>query len=416
MFASNHKIPELLLPAGNLAKLKVACLYGADAVYLSGQHFGLRAAADNFTNIEMREGVAFAHQHGVKVYATLNGFLHDQDFSSLPEYLAFLQEIKIDALIISDLGVVALAKNKCRIPIHLSTQASCLNSYSADWWREQGVTRIVLGREVSIEEAAKIKQKTGLEVELFIHGSMCMAYSGNCTISNYTSGRDSNRGGCAHSCRFEYSLYDTQQPQIKKHSYFMSSKDLMGLDLLPTFAAYGIDSLKVEGRMKGPLYAANTARLYKRAIALTSEGVETTDLRWQWCLDELHKMSHREYTNASLITPAAGDSIHSQREGDENEALAAGEVVQVFPNQAIVVMVRAKFCGDDQLEILLFNGENITLQQPWIKDVSGRTLQSTRPGSIVLMPWVDGVSPQMLLRKLQVNALKQVTTESEVVT
>ena len=186
---------EILAPAGNLEKLKVAVLYGADAVYIGGQKYGLREASENFTYDEIREGVEFAHQHQSKVFVVLNGFLHDSDLETLPEFLSFLENVGVDAVIVSDLGVIATVRKFSNLEIHLSTQASCLNVEAAKFWKDQGVKRVVLGREVSIPEAALIKRESGLEVELFIHGSMCMAYSGNCVISNYTQGRDSNRGG-----------------------------------------------------------------------------------------------------------------------------------------------------------------------------------------------------------------------------
>ena len=197
--------PELLSPAGSLEKLKVSVLYGADAVYLGGQKFGLRQASDNFTYEELAEGVEFAHTHGAKVYVVLNSFLHDKDLEELPEFITVLEDLKVDAVIVSDLGVICTIRKHSKLVVHLSTQASCLNIESAKLWQKMGAQRIVLGREVTIKEAAKIKQATGLEIEMFVHGSMCMSYSGNCVISNYTQGRDSNRGGCAHSCRFEYS-------------------------------------------------------------------------------------------------------------------------------------------------------------------------------------------------------------------
>ena len=197
------RIPELLAPAGSLDKLKVAVSYGANAVYFGGLKFGLRSAADNFTEQELIEGVEFAHSHGSLVYVVLNGFLHDKDLEDLPEFIKFLESLKIDAVIVSDLGVIETVKKHTNLEVHLSTQASCLNSYSAKLWKKMGVSRIVLGREVSIEEAKKIKEVADIEIEMFVHGSMCMAYSGNCTISNYTQGRDSNRGGCRYGdeCR-----------------------------------------------------------------------------------------------------------------------------------------------------------------------------------------------------------------------
>ena len=201
-----HWVPELLAPAGSLEKLKVAVSYGANAVYLGGQKFGLRSAAENFTIEELEEGVAFAHERNAQVYVVLNSFFHDKDFDTLDEFIKELERLKVDALIVSDPGVISHISKNSNLEIHLSTQASCLNVESAKMWKRLGVTRVVLGREVTVAEAGKIKRESGLEVEMFVHGSMCMAYSGNCVISNYTQGRDSNRGGCAHSCRFDYKL------------------------------------------------------------------------------------------------------------------------------------------------------------------------------------------------------------------
>ena len=196
---------ELLAPAGNLNKLKIAVLYGADAIYLAGPKYGLRSASDNFSDTELCEGIQFAHKNNCKTYVTLNAFLHDKELEDLPEYVSFLEQINVDAVIVSDLGVMTIVQQYSKLPIHLSTQASCLNIHAAKTWKKLGAKRLVLGREVSLEEAGKIRKSTGIEVELFVHGSMCSAYSGNCTISNYTSGRDSNRGGCVQSCRFYYS-------------------------------------------------------------------------------------------------------------------------------------------------------------------------------------------------------------------
>ena len=215
-------LPELLSPAGNLEKLKIAINYGADAVYLGLQKFGLRSAAENFNLSELNEGVQYAHQRNAKVFVVLNAYLHDKELEELPAYLKEMEAAGVDAVIVSDLGVVKCVLNHSSIPVHLSTQASCLNYRSAKLWKDMGAERIVLGREISLEQAAKIKEKVDIELEMFIHGSMCMAYSGNCVISNYTQGRDSNRGGCAHSCRFEYSLEIPTENGIEKtNSFFM---------------------------------------------------------------------------------------------------------------------------------------------------------------------------------------------------
>ena len=375
--------PELLAPAGSLEKLKVAVLYGADAVYCGGQEFGLRTAAENFTNAELEEGVQFAHAHKSKVFVVLNGFLHDKDLVSLPEFVQFLDSIHVDAVIVSDLGVIEVVKQNSSIPVHLSTQASCLNIESAKMWKQMGVTRVVLGRESTIEEAAKIKKETGLEVEMFIHGSMCMAYSGNCVISNYTSGRDSNRGGCAHSCRFEYTL-NSDAKDTSVNSYFMSSKDLKGIEVLPLFLDAQIDSLKVEGRMKGHLYAATISSSYSRALNEYRKNKNISKNTLNELSDELNKISHRDYTTASLISPAGPDSVYQDRENTEGDYVAVGLVVDSTPNECIVIEVKRAFNKNDVLEFMLFSGEVVEVQATEISNLNESVYyEKTNPGTLV---------------------------------
>ena len=252
---------ELLAPAGNLNKLKIAVLYGADAVYLAGPKYGLRSASDNFSDTELLDGIHFAHRNNCKTYVTLNAFLHDKELEDLPDYVSFLEQSKVDAVIVSDLGVMTVVQQHSKLPIHLSTQASCINIHAAKAWKRLGAKRLILGREASLEEAGMIRKASGIELELFVHGAMGTAYSGNCTISNYTSGRDSNRGGCVQSCRFYYS--ELQDSYVKKNinsenftesnftdlentifnenipgndsASLLSSKDLRGMRLLPKY-------------------------------------------------------------------------------------------------------------------------------------------------------------------------------------
>lgn len=395
--------PELLAPAGSLEKLKVAVLYGADAVYCGGQEFGLRTAAENFTLPELEEGVEFAHQHGSKVFVVLNGFLHDKDLVSLPEFVTQLEELKVDAVIVSDLGVIETVKQHSNIAIHLSTQASCLNIESAKMWKALGVERVVLGRESTIEEAARIKKETGLEVEMFIHGSMCMAYSGNCVISNYTSGRDSNRGGCAHSCRFEYKLDDNKK---QVNSYFMSSKDLKGIELLPQFLDAQIDSLKVEGRMKGHLYAATISSSYSQALNeyrknkfVSSETIERLSI-------ELNKISHRDYTTASLLNPAGPDSVYEDRENSEGDYAAVGVVVDSVKDEAVIIEIKKAFYQNDLLEFMLFNGEVAEVRASEISNLNAtETFEKTNPGTLVrIKTSLNFPAFTLVRRKLEVNS------------
>jgi U32 family peptidase len=393
------KVPEVLAPAGSLDKLKVAISYGANAVYVGGQKFGLRTAAENFTLDELKEGVEFAHERGSKVYVVLNSFLHDKDLSEIPEFVSFLSEVGADAVIVSDMGVVKTIREISQIPIHISTQASTLNVQSAKLWKKAGADRIVLGREVSVKEAGKIKREAEIEIEMFIHGSMCMAYSGHCVISNFTQGRDSNRGGCAHSCRFEYSIegLDTLE---KKKAYFMSSKDLEGLRVLPHFIEEGIDSLKIEGRMKSHLYAGTMTKVYCEALEFYRNHGHFFShdlLRWE---SELKKVSHRSYTQASLISQADSSSIFNERENSiESEWQMVGTIIHAQEDSGIVMEVRNAFNQGDELEIVPFKGENIKIIANEIMDLLMRGIQRTKPTTLVRLPYVEGVEKMHLVRQ-----------------
>ena len=396
---TKHQLPEVLAPAGSLDKLKIAVLYGANAVYVGGQKFGLRTAADNFTLDELREGMTFAHERGAQVYVVLNSFLHDKDLEEVPEFVKFLEEIGTDAVIVSDLGVVKTVRAHSKIPVHISTQASTLNSESARIWKEAGATRIVLGREVSVKEAGKIKREVDIEIEMFIHGSMCMAYSGHCVISNFTQGRDSNRGGCAHSCRFEYSLEGLDTPE-KKKAYFMSSKDLEGLRVLPAFIEEKIDSLKIEGRMKSHLYAGTMSKVYSEALKYYADhGDFLSDdlLNWE---AELNKVSHRTYTEASLVDKAGVDSIFNERENaSDGEWQMVGSVIDASPKSGIVIEVRNAFNQGDELEIIPFKGPAIKVVANEIMDLAMKAVTRTRPTTLVRLPFVEGVSSMHLVRQ-----------------
>lgn len=399
-----HWVPELLAPAGSLEKLKVAVLYGANAVYLAGQKFGLRTAADNFTYPELEEGVEFAHQRGARVYVVLNSFLHDEDLVELPAFLKVIEDLKVDALIVSDLGVISCIQEHTKLPIHLSTQASCLNVEAAKLWKRVGVERVVLGREVSLLEARAIKEATGLEIEMFIHGSMCMAYSGHCVISNYTQGRDSNRGGCAHSCRFEYKL-DFQHQSF--NSFFMSSKDLEGLQVLAEFITNGIDSLKVEGRMKSHHYVGTISKVYSQALEyFKTHGVPQTPAAKQqleqqqkiW-LRDLSQVAHRDYTTGSLVQKPKADSIYHDRDHAPQEAVVAAVVLEAKEEQHLLVEVRTAFVPGESLELIPFSGPSQFVEIEKICDVQGVHYPKSRPGQLVKLPWVQGANQWNLLRK-----------------
>jgi putative protease len=390
-----QRVVELLAPAGNLEKLKVTVSYGCDAVYLGGEKFGLRSAADNFTNSELEEGVNFAHDRGVAVYVVLNSFLYDRDLEELPEFLTFLEKVKVDAVIISDLGVLKTVKELTNIPIHLSTQASCLNIEAGKLWKKMGAKRLILGREVSIKEASKIKKETGLEVELFIHGSLCMAYSGNCVISNYTMGRDSNRGGCAHNCRFEYSMDFGDK---KVNSFFMSSKDLMGISKIPDFFTHDIDSVKVEGRMKTHLYVGTITKAYKKAINHYRKNSSLSPELIKDLEGELRKVAHRDYTEGNLTDRALDDSIFDKREHLDLDYNFIGQVVEAKKGEHTLLEVRNPFYENDQLELLPFKGEEKTFKAYPLTNVLGEEVKKAHPGMVVKLPYIEGVEDFNLIR------------------
>lgn len=393
--------PELLSPAGSLDKLKVAVSYGASAVYLAGQKFGLRSAAENFTLDELAEGIRFAHDRGVKTYIVLNSFLHDSDFIDLPKFIAEISELKVDAVIASDLGVIRTVQKTSNIPIHLSTQASCLNRYSANLWKKMGVQRLIFGREVSIKDAGRIKKESGLEVELFIHGSMCMAYSGNCTISNYTQGRDSNRGGCAQSCRFKYSL-DTEhnsKTETIHDTAFMSSKDLNGLENINTFFDYEIDSLKIEGRMRSPMYAAIVSRVYREAIDTYYKHKELPARMIARLQAELNHLPNRNYTNANLMHPAQLDSINDHPVGSARaEPHFLGLVRAIQKNQYTLVEVRTGFNRSDSIEVISNCGTHIKIAHE-LQNSLGESIDRATPSSLVRLPYIPEISIGQVIRK-----------------
>ena len=397
------QMPEILSPAGSLEKLRTAVLYGADAVYVGGLYFGLRTASENLTDEELRQGVSFAHRHGAKVFVVLNGFLHDEDLEHLPPFCRFLESIAVDAVICSDMGVIATVRNNSELPIHLSTQASCLNSYSGRLWAQTGVSRLILGREVSLVEGQKIKEQTGLEIELFVHGSMCSAYSGNCVISNYTAGRDSNRGGCAHSCRFSYSLRDGERSE---QSFFMSSKDLQGIALLEQYVAAGVDSIKIEGRMKGPIYVATVTKVYREALDYLGHWRRDGEGdRAEWCQRlsgwqrELESFAHRDYSTASLLFPAGPDSIYDQREELKKRSHdVLGTVVEVSKKE-LIVSVKNSFAADSVVEVLPFRGAPIVFPAGQMKSLGGASLECARSSTLVRLSGVLGVERGNVVRQ-----------------
>lgn len=300
---------ELLSPAGNMDKLKMAIRYGADAVYCAGQAFGLRAGSANFNNEELKEAVEFVHAHGKKIYVTCNIIPHNEDLVGLEDYLQYLESIHVDAIIVADLGIFLLAKRVAPgLELHVSTQANTTNYLTTEFWKEQGAARVVVAREVSIKDIKTMRESADIEIEAFIHGAMCISYSGRCLLSNYfTTTRDANRGQCAQACRWKYSLVESNRPgeyypieEDQHGTYIFNSKDLCLLKHIPELYEAGVDSLKIEGRMKSVHYVATVTKVYREAIdTYLKEGKEWY-VRDEW-MEELEKISHRPYTEGFSV-------------------------------------------------------------------------------------------------------------------
>lgn len=299
---------EVLSPAGNMDKLKMAIRYGADAVYCAGQSFGLRASSSNFSNEELKEAVEFVHSHGKKIYVTCNIIPHNEDLVGLEDYLKFLESIKVDAIIVADLGIFLLAKRVApNLERHVSTQANTTNYLTTEFWKEQGATRVVVAREVSIADIKTMKEAADIEIEAFVHGAMCISYSGRCLLSNYFTTRDANRGQCTQACRWKYSLVEENRlgeyypiEEDQHGTYIFNSKDLCLLKYIPDLVEAGVDSLKIEGRMKSVHYAATVTKVYREAVDSYLADPEHYEVKPEW-IEELEKISHRPYTEGFSV-------------------------------------------------------------------------------------------------------------------
>ena len=372
--------PELLAPAGNMEKLRMALLYGADAVYLGGKLFGLRAFADNFSPEEMREAVRFAHGLHKKVYVTVNIFAHNGDIDALPGYLRSLQDTGADALLISDPGVWSVAREVIPdMPLHVSTQANTTNWAAARVWEKLGASRVVLARELSLSEMKEIGSKTEVELEAFVHGAMCISYSGRCWLSSYLTGRDGNRGACAQVCRWEFGLTEKNRPGEvydvagdERGTYIMNSKDLCLLPYLPELMQAGICSFKIEGRMKSAHYVASVASVYRRAVDACWDDPEHYTVKQEW-LDELEKVSHRPYTTGFALgkpdetAQACTDSSYLQTH--EFTGLARG-----WQQGRLTVEQRNHMKAGETLEVFRPDGSLGTLVLQDMRDAEGNPI------------------------------------------
>ncbi|WP_417911842.1 peptidase U32 family protein [Candidatus Electronema sp. TJ] len=411
---THERMPELLAPAGSREKLVTAIHYGADAVYLGGANWSLRAKAGNFDRAGLRDAVTYAHQHGVKVYVTVNIFAHNRDLNGLESYLLFLRDAGADALIVADPGILLLCKETVPdMPLHLSTQANVTNKASVRFWQAQGVSRINLARELGLEELRTIRQAApGIGLEVFVHGALCISYSGRCLLSSYMTGRNANQGDCAHPCRYSYSLLEEKRPgqyfpveEDERGTYIFNSRDLCLLFRLPELAAAGIDSVKIEGRMKSVGYVGAAVRLYRAALDYVKERREA-GAAWEEIVlppafaDEIAKVGTRGQTENFFSSAPSSLAMLYDRMREIQPCTPVGIVRGSNP---LLLETRNVLEAGDQLEYLGRRLEPETCTVRAMSAADGVPLQRANPGSLILLtvdpPLADGAEVNALFRK-----------------
>ena len=388
---------ELLAPAGDLEKLKMAILYGADAVYIAGENFGLRTASKNFTEEQMREAVDFVKKNNKKIYVTCNIIPHNDDFEGLGSYLKYLQEVGVDAIIVADPGVLMIAKETVPdMEIHWSTQANNTNFNSARFWYKQGVKRVVTARELSFEEIKKIRDEipSDMDIESFVHGAMCISYSGRCLMSNYMTGRDANRGSCAHPCRWKYSLVEEKRPgeyfpieEDERGTYFFNSKDLCMIEYVKELIEAGVSSFKIEGRVKTPYYVATVVRAYRMAIDEYYRDPENYRFNPIW-MEELKKASYRDFTSGFYLDKPNGDSQNYGTSSYIRNYDFMGLVIKYDSERKMALVdVRNRIFTGDNVEII---GPDCDTIYTTVKSMFNENMEmidvAPRPKELV---WVD---------------------------
>lgn len=402
-----RKSPELLAPAGTMEKLQIAFLYGADAAYLGGTQFGLRAFGGNFTQEEIRAAVQLAHGLGKKIYVTVNVFPHNDDLVSLPDYLRFLLEAEADAVLVADLGVFMLARETAPgLPLHISTQANNVNWRTVQAWQELGAERVVLARELSREEIREIRSHTDVELELFVHGAMCISYSGRCLLSSYFTGRDGNRGACAQSCRWRYALVEQARPgeyypvaEDERGTYIMNSKDLCLLPYLDDVLACGVDSLKIEGRMKSVHYVASVVKAYRTAVDSCLSGAPYS-VQPDW-MEELKKVSHRAYTAGFFFGKTTEkDQIYDSSSYEQSSDFIG--LVHSYDDTTKLAVVEQRNHMRLGQEIELFQPAGASFRQELTEmwDAEGQPIAAApHPQQMVCIRMTQPVEPYSILRR-----------------
>ena len=393
-----NKKPELLAPAGDMERLKMAVLYGADAVYLAGTSFGMRSFAGNFSPEELPKAVQYAHDHGVKVHVTVNTMPRNNELTGLPEHLERLNDCGVDALIVADLGVFRAAEKYApRCERHMSTQVSIANYSCANAWFELGAKRVVLARELSLEEIRIIRQNTPkeLELETFAHGAMCVSYSGRCLLSNYMTGRDSNRGACAQPCRYQYALMEEKRPgeyfpvfEDEKGTYIMNSRDMCMIDHIDDLMDAGVDCLKIEGRAKSAYYAAIVTGAYRHVIDDVAAGREV-DPVWR---DEVEHVSHRRYATG-FFYGQPGQYYQNSRYIRDWQVCAI--VMDCDENGLATLSLRNKFSAGDEVELVGPDLRPFSLKVPMMRDAEGNPLEQPRNPQMVFKMQLPHPVPEM---------------------
>lgn len=401
------KKPELLAPAGDIEKLKAAVRYGADAIYIGDEHFSLRAAAKNFSHKDMKDGVRFAHERGVKVYLAANIFPHQSDFEYLSQAIERWIDAGIDAIIVSDLGLFfAIRKLAPHIEIHISTQANNVNAQTILAWHEMGAKRVVLARELTFEEIHEIQKAIpdSCELEMFVHGAMCISYSGRCLLSNYMAGRDSNKGACAQPCRWNYSLVEEKRPgeyfpvfEDERGTYIFNSRDLNLLPHLPEIIGLGISSLKIEGRVKSEYYVASVTKVYREAIDAYFSDPEHFSVSPHW-LEELKKVSHRAYGSGFFSGRPESDGQVYGTSSYIREYEVVGVVLE-YHNGVALVEQRNRFFVGDIVELLPFRGPAFSQKVDWLKNENNEMIDSVpHPQMRFYMPCDTPIEPYSFIR------------------
>lgn len=404
------KKPEILAPANSLEVLKTAVEYGADAVYIGGEMYGLRAKAKNFSAEDMKKGIEYAHSRGKKVYVTANITAHNRDLEGVRAYFHELKEIKPDALIISDPGVFSIAREVCpEIDIHISTQSNNVNYMTFRFWKDQGAVRVVTARELSLDEIGDIRDNIpeDLEIETFVHGAMCISYSGRCLLSNYFTGRDANLGACTHPCRWKYYIMEEKRPgeylpveENERGTYIFNSKDLCMIEHIPELVKAGIDSFKIEGRMKTALYVAVVSRTYRRALDDYFEDPEKYEKNIPYYKEEIAKCTYRQFTTGFFFGPTTHESQIYDHNTYVKGYVYLGMISRVSSDGSGVFEQKNKFSVGDEVEIMKPSGENIRTKVLALRDEDGNEVESCpHPGQSITLCTECTLEPFDIIRK-----------------